>query len=690
MARTVDSPSWSALEVLIYCAIWPVLVWISVEDPGMTWFNHHMSRDVSRAIDWLAGQPRFYGPEIATDVGQGLPGPSYYFYLAPFWLVAGSVPLMLALKQLSTLAIMAWAWLEFRRSLGRVAALILLLLFGLAPFFVIIGRTAWNPSVIVPCNLVLIILTYRYCMDNTRRWTCYAIFLVSAIGIQGHYAVLMSFLACLFVLLINTRPRSRLVLPTVLFGLYHAVAAHVGQRGGNTPMTFAEGIAGRGFTTDSLSNLFVRIGEHLHLATGAEGGYFTFTFLFRVAEALDQTTAGWIYEFGSYGVVYIALFVLSLFAILGALVAYRGRFAKLHVLEQLALVWLFFDGLYLGAYTESNDPIPSRYLLALYPMQFLIIAMGVRRLRLWLESPRLQALPVPGRALGAAVAALAVALSGVAFAGNAYFLDWSYQLMRHSGRTYYGSNESYEVPLEQKMEILALGRELSGENHDLFQFLHGPVTERVRLYEHHSGYVERYGALEHALRLDPPARKMGRKQHLFVRSLQWNELRQHYQEGRSELPYEIETLPESALPRDLEILYFDKAGERVASRSLDVHEQLITPFDSLSDEERSRARKLTMRFKIDARGRPHLRAYYDGPKPYFPTFQLVGHPRERPSQPIAFHQGGMASAREVGPRATSARRSRTRRIGLRISADDRKFPSRRYLRHTRWEAPRAF
>ena len=272
MARTVGSPSWSALEILAYVAVWPVLVWVSLEDPGMTWFNHHMSRDVSRAIDWLAGRPRFYGPEIATDVGQGLPGPSYYFYLAPFWLLGGSVPLMLALKQFATLLIMAWAWLDFRRSLGRVAALIFLLLFGLAPFFVIIGRTAWNPSIIVPCNLVLIVLTYRYCMDPTRKWTCYAVFLVSAIGIQGHYSILMSFLACLVVMLINTRPRLRLVLPTVLFFLYHAVAAYMGQRGGNTPMTFAEGIAGRGFTADSLSNLFSRIGEHLHLATNAEGG----------------------------------------------------------------------------------------------------------------------------------------------------------------------------------------------------------------------------------------------------------------------------------------------------------------------------------------------------------------------------------------------------------------------------------
>ena len=246
MLNASDRKPWGLLEIVAYCAIWPVLLWVNLEDPGMNWFNHHMSRDLARALDWLAGSPTFYGPEIASDIGQGLPGPSYYLYLAAFWLPTRSVAGMLALKHLSTLVIMGWAWLEFRRTLGRAPALIVLLLLGAAPFFVMIGRGAWNPSLIVPCNLLMIVLTCRYCADNTRRWVLYAIFLVAAVGVQGHYSVLMGFLACLAVIALNARPRLRLVLPMLLFGAYHAVVTLLGRSGGPTPVSFAEEITESG------------------------------------------------------------------------------------------------------------------------------------------------------------------------------------------------------------------------------------------------------------------------------------------------------------------------------------------------------------------------------------------------------------------------------------------------------------
>ena len=89
-------------------------------------------------------------------------------------------------------------------------------------------------------TVLMIVLCYRYCVDNTRKGLLYSIFLVAAVGIQGHYSVLMGFLACLAIIVPNARPRLRLLLPTVVFAVYHVVVTLVGQRGGPTPIGFAE------------------------------------------------------------------------------------------------------------------------------------------------------------------------------------------------------------------------------------------------------------------------------------------------------------------------------------------------------------------------------------------------------------------------------------------------------------------
>ena len=623
MLNAAARKPWGLLEIAAYCVIWPVLLWVNLEDPGMNWFNHHMSRDLARALDWLAGKPTFYGPEIASDIGQGLPGPSYYFYLAAFWLPSGSLPAMLALKHLSTLVIMAWAWLEFRRTLGRAAALIVLLLLGVAPFFVMIGRGAWNPSLIVPCNLLMIVLTYRYCEDNTRRWALYALFLVAAVGVQGHYSVLMGFLACLAVIALNARPRSRLVLPTLLFAAYHVVVTWLGRSGGPTPVSFAEDITQRGFSFDTLLALLLRIDQHLHLSAVAEGGYFTFTFLFRVGEALDQLTTSWIYAFTSYHWIYSGMFAISLGALLAALVANRGRFRQLHLFEQLALIWFAIVCVYLGAYTQKDAAIPYRYVLTLYPIQFLIIALGYRRIRAWLESTSLAHSPMLSSRLGALLGAVVIALAFASFAGNAFFMDWAYRLMRHSGRTYYGSSESYEIPLAYKMDLLALGKELSADDYDIFHFLHGSVAARVRLYEYRSRFLERYAGLERAMASQAPSRASdranggasGRAGHYFVRSLDWAELRRHYSEGQTGFPFELVPIPDSALPRNLQFSYLDEHGDLVTKRSFDPRVEMIVPFGDLDESERERVRAVKLEFEIDARQRNTLRVYYDGPKP---------------------------------------------------------------------------
>ena len=82
---------------------WPEIILLSslvlsLYSLDLSWFNTHMSRDLSRTFAWLQLQPSSWlGPEMGWDFKR-LPGPFYYILLGIFWLLSPSLEGLIAAK----------------------------------------------------------------------------------------------------------------------------------------------------------------------------------------------------------------------------------------------------------------------------------------------------------------------------------------------------------------------------------------------------------------------------------------------------------------------------------------------------------------------------------------------------------------------------------------------------------------
>lgn len=151
-------------------------------------FLADQGRDAIIAYEILHANITFVGP--STSVGDMYLGPLYYYFMAPFILVAGNDPIgpVLAVVLLGIITIPVLYFVG-KRLLGPWPAFFATLLYATAPLAVEYTRFSWNPN---PAPLVT--LAILYCIwkawNGSARW-----WLVAVIGflvmIQLHYVALL-------------------------------------------------------------------------------------------------------------------------------------------------------------------------------------------------------------------------------------------------------------------------------------------------------------------------------------------------------------------------------------------------------------------------------------------------------------------------------------------------------------------
>lgn len=129
--------------------------------------------------------PVFLGP--TASVGGFYLGPVYYYMIAPFMLLTGMDPVgaavFVALLGVATI-VMLYLWLESR--FGWFAALIVSLLYTVAPNLVSFARSSWNPNPI-PFFVVLSLVLLDYYYRNRNRYLLIGLGICLGIIIQLHY-----------------------------------------------------------------------------------------------------------------------------------------------------------------------------------------------------------------------------------------------------------------------------------------------------------------------------------------------------------------------------------------------------------------------------------------------------------------------------------------------------------------------
>lgn len=496
-------------EVISASLLVPLGLWCALQQSDLCWFNTHMARDWCRAVEWAQGRPAgLGGPELNYGGGQ-LFGPGFYLYLAALWKLTGSLAGMAAGGHALTCVLLLAFCATLRRDLGATCAWVFFLAFFLMPVQVAVGRTLWNPALILPINLALL-LTARAAVLAPRcakRRLAYC--LVGWLGIQVHLAVLPAFLSG-WSLLLRKGERRGLLLGLAALAGWALVFKLLRLEGG----AYLSSLGGQyrlpPFGLAWPAGFLARWPFHLHLCERPLGDYELFPLLFRFMDQLLPQRYLWLEAFQALWPIPAAVLVLALFE--------RGR--EEHELADFyrswTRLWLLLSALGLYFYTAKGGVIPYRYGLMVYPAHFLLAALWARR-----------------RSPSARTAALV--FSALLFVGNALALLSLYEVMARCGRASHVTADSLELPLRYKLQLV---RRAGAEP---WRQLHGPIANKIRNKEHDWFYTSYYGAVERSL--GPPGPSLGP---CLVQSVSLAEM-----DGRN--PFLLMPLGEKDLPQSVEV-----------------------------------------------------------------------------------------------------------------------------------------
>lgn len=158
---------------------------------GTLQFLGDQGRDAIIAYEILHGDVVLLGP--TTSVGSMYLGPLYYYFMAPWLLLAQYDPIgpALAVAWLGILTIPALYWMG-REWVGERAAVIATLMYASAPVVAEYARFSWNPN---PAPIVMLVMMWAV----WKAWNGKVWWWVLAIGmgivlIQLHYVALLAVL----------------------------------------------------------------------------------------------------------------------------------------------------------------------------------------------------------------------------------------------------------------------------------------------------------------------------------------------------------------------------------------------------------------------------------------------------------------------------------------------------------------
>ncbi len=586
---------WAALGLLV-----GFVVYCRLSSPDLTWFNTHMSRDLSRAMAWSDFHPRdWMGPEI--NFGGRLFGPGFYWLIAPFWKLTRSIPALLVALHGLTLVLSFAVCRRLARDLGWDSGLMFAFLFLLMPVHVAVSRTLWNPSVIVPLNLGYLLCTSHAWRNPAARWPYVALFFLALLGIQTHFSSLPGFAACLLVLGIHFR-RARPPLLCLAGVIAYAVLVCSLAKSGRE---FSSSLGGS-FSLPSIRMLvssLARWSYHLFPTGEPIGDYELFSILFSTGSEALSVPFRWLNFFFKTRPVYLLAFGVSIAACTASLISAYRKKQRPHFYVLLALVWTLFTIVPSLSYSRKVA-LPYRYGLALYPIQFLIPALAwylVRDIdwgvfRGWKSPIRIAAL----------------AACGLLFFADGLFLRTTYRAMEVTGRASHTSGDDLEIPLRYKIKILGLARENAPED-EIYKYLHGGITNKIRCKEWDWDYTEYYAGVLKSLG-PPPAITEHPRDHYHVTYLRPTEIAANAYSPVSAdpaFPYHMVKLERDQQPKQVRLRRFGSDGEVLMETAVK-DDELILPLSNAQFENITG--RVEVFFRITSSARQLKIGYDDSPR----------------------------------------------------------------------------
>lgn len=529
-------------------------------DPDLAWFNTHMSRDLSRAMNWASLHPSsqdWFGPELNYNGGR-LFGPAYYWVVGLVWSLARSIPATLFILHSITIAISLVYCRKLAKQEGTELAVVFFLLFILMPVHVSLSRTLWNPSLLIDCNLLAILCCHSICVSPEKVLYRFLFLLLTWFSLQIHLSALIGLLACLIVMTIRTRNyRFPIIFAAALIG-YSATLLLCGgyfQAFANSlPVQF--GLSGNG--EHNLAGQF-RLNSwlyHLFPDPTPLQDYEQFTLLFRLGLPLFPEKFWWIFQFLRLRYLFYFLFVIGNLVLVGELVVCWKESRKASFYTQLVVVWTFLCFSAFLFYTAKKT-LPYRYGISLYPMQFLVVPLA------WKSVGRLDFPKLAKRFVSGAL----FLFSLIIFVGEGYFLLTIYRVMEVTGRASHVARDSFEIPLRYKISLLEFARRNAPED-EVYRYLHGSIANKVRLNEHDWEHTEYFRGILRSLPAFVASEPFPRA-HYFVASLTRREMQENALTGHYPFPFHLVRLGDDDLPKSVKITLTGKTGNPVEKALVD-------------------------------------------------------------------------------------------------------------------------
>lgn len=440
---------------------------LRLDSPGAGYFNMHAARDCFRALEMIHGESfPLSGPEMFY--GGRTPGWFYYLLL--------SVPLAFSP---SPLGVTVWAallmgvalllcHLTCRRYLGPATGLAATALFAASPISVSMMRYMWNPIFLPPFNVAALLTLLLWRVEG-RRWALGVFLIVVGLAFQIHFSAYV-YLVPLLAFAPWRRGRRPgwdvlLVAAVALAPFFWPHVAHEMQIGGDTFTARVAATAAepdRMFTAAPNPTALPQALQHIRVDLHEQTEPWRHQHFVHFMDTLEERHPRWLVFANAVellSVLLVPFFVIGAVAL--ALVALgRPRRAAARLEELFAqpaaarpLAWALWTWLgvsfavllFVGHVEDGvRLPIPARYFIIWYPLQFIVIALGMKTVRL-IDLRRLRArgsdpaVAAPvwrqgfGPVLTAAIAVLALCQAGLAL----LFL----RVSAASGATFYFSGQ---------------------------------------------------------------------------------------------------------------------------------------------------------------------------------------------------------------------------------------------------------
>lgn len=561
----------------------------------LTWFNTHMARDLARAQDWLNFNPsNWLGPEMGWDYKK-LPGPLYYWLLAPLKLF-NSVIFILFFKSIVVFSVLVLLAREIKKMLGENVLIDFLLLFTLMPVYVLTSRNLWNPSLVILFNSLLLLFFIKFLNSKKILWI-WLITTTAFVGMQVHFSVLVMYSAMAFTILFSSHIErkikilqlalmAKLVLWLAVWYFFNFVPEF------NTQLNNFYGL-----NAHLIKRVF-DLSYHLSLNLRELEDYDLFTLLFKSLSELGMIAGS------SVKVVSLLLNIMFFAILVYSLVCIATNYRKERKAFDLFLLIHFLFFLISIIVLKNKAQVPYRYGLCLYPVQFIIISYGLHLgfsfKQIILKSFRY--------------------ICVFTFIFYAYFNLKMIQAQEITGRSHHTNNDNLELNLKSKQYLYDFLKKNVHMKEDPFNYLHGRSVNKFRLKEMNWEQSIPYFSL-YSMRTG--------NQFKYTEDIKNEQIQDNWLVQLKNLKalksdpsnaLQIVEMSSETLPKKLKISYFDSKGKMLLFENWH-NSALIMP--SAFSKNLKEADTISLDFYAESGTYPYLNLLIDDNDSYKPAYEPV-------------------------------------------------------------------